>query len=206
MPPTQKPVFVTALPPLRLLWPAGVLSALLLFCQLLPESGQLGLRYDRALIGDGQYWRVLTANFVHLGWGHFWLNLAGLALVALLFAGDRSASRWLAGLLFSGVATSLGVYWFNPEIEWMAGLSGALHGLFVLGAIGMILLGEWLGWALVAGVLAKLGWEQLVGELPMTGELIGGSVVTAAHVWGAAGGLLAGLREILIWRRQRAPL
>jgi hypothetical protein len=104
------------------------------------------------------------------------------------------------------VATSLGVYWFNPEIEWMAGLSGALHGLFMLGAIGMILLGEWLGWALVAGVLAKLGWEQLVGELPMTGELIGGSVVTAAHVWGAAGGLLAGLREILIWRRQRAPL
>ena len=206
MPPTQKPAFVTALPPLRLLWPAAVLSALLLFCQALPESVQLLLRYDRALIGQGEYWRMLSANFVHVGWAHFWLNVAGLWFVALLYGGDRSAMRWLAGLLASCLATSLWVYLLRPEIAWMAGLSGALHGLFVLGAVGVILAGEWLGWGLLGGVLTKLAWEQTVGALPMTGELIGGSVVTAAHLGGAAGGLLAALPEIAIWRRPRARL
>lgn len=206
MPRTQKPAFVTALPPARVLWPAALLSALLLACQLLSETMQLALRYDRPLIGQGQVWRLLTANLIHLGWAHFWLNVAGLWFVAFLFGGDWRALRWLGGLLSSGLAASLWVYWFEPGIAWMAGLSGALHGLFVLGAVGMILLGESLGWGLLAGFIAKLAWEQFVGELPMTSELIGGAVVTPAHVGGAWGGLLAALPELRNWRRKRAPL
>ena len=70
----------------------------------------------------------------------------------------------------------------------------------------MILGGERLGWGLLAGVLAKLVWEQLAGELPMTSELIGGNVVTASHIWGAVGGLLAAWPEIVVWNRRRARL
>jgi len=39
------------------------------------------LRYQRGAILDGQWWRLISGNLVHLGWSHLLLNLAGLILV-----------------------------------------------------------------------------------------------------------------------------
>ena len=202
----EKPSSVTGIPSPSQLWPVVALTLLLALVQLLPADWQDAWRYDRAAVAQGQYWRWLSANFVHLGWGHFLLNVAGLWFVGWLYAGDRGATRWLIGLLLSGGLASLGVHFFTPEIHWMVGLSGALHGLFVLGACGLIISGERLGWGLLLGVLAKLAYEQIAGELPMTSAVVGGSVVTDAHLWGAAGGFLAALLEIPGWRRRGASL
>lgn len=185
---------------------AAGLALIMLLVQLLPQAWQDQLRYERAAVAAGQVWRLATANLVHLGWSHFALNLAGLGLIAWIFGPDRSAWRWALALLLSGLATSLGVYLFSPEIHWMVGLSGALHGLFVCGAVGWLAAGDRFGWLLLAGVTAKLAFEQLVGEVPLTAAIVGGSVVTDAHLWGAAGGLLAGVLEWPRWRGQGASL
>jgi len=190
----------------RGLVPAVGLVLVMLVIQLLPLGWQNALQYDRPAMAQGEYWRLLTSNFVHLGWSHFALNVAGLALILWIFGADRPAWRWGLGLLLASITTSLGVHLFSPGIFWMVGLSGALHGLFVLGALGWIMAGDRLGWGLLAGVAAKLLFEQTMGEVPFTAAIVGGSVVTDAHLCGAFGGLLAALLELGNWRKRASSL
>jgi rhomboid family GlyGly-CTERM serine protease len=194
---------VTIIP--RWLAPALGLSVLMGLLQALPDESRQLIIYSRPDITAGQIWRLLTGNFVHLGWGHLLLNVAGLLAMAVLFAQDRPAGQWGVDLLVCSIATSLGLYFFNPEIFWCVGLSGALHGLFVIGAMVWLSDGISLGKWLLLGVSLKLLWEQIIGEMPFSGGIVGGTVVTDAHLWGALSGLISFLLFEL-WRRLRAPL
>lgn len=181
---------------------AGIL-VLLCLLQALPEAWRNALQYERDAVMAGQWWRLLSANLIHLGWAHLALNGAALGLILWIFGPDRSALRWLAGAMLCGAATSLGVLAAAPAVQWMVGLSGLLHGLFVLGALGWLRGGDRAGWALLAVVGAKLAYEQLSGAMPLSPEIVGGPVVVDAHVWGAVGGLLAGLLEGRVGGRWR---
>ena len=50
--------------------------------------------FDRQLIEQQQYWRMLTAHFVHLNIKHLALNLAGLTLVLIIFCWYGNGSLW----------------------------------------------------------------------------------------------------------------
>lgn len=173
--------------------------------QALPIRWQDLMVYDRMLIGHGELWRLITANFIHLGWGHLILNAAGLLVMAWLFAENRKTSQWGIDLLICGLATSGGLYLLNPDVIRCVGLSGALHGLFVIGALDWIKKGDPQGKWLILCLAAKLTWEQTRGEMPFSGPVIGGEVVTDAHLWGAIGGLIAWLAGEG-WRRMSARL
>ena len=54
------------------------------------------LRFDRQLLQSGNYWLILSGNFVHLNWNHLFLNLAGLVLVVLLVWENFNAAEWLS--------------------------------------------------------------------------------------------------------------
>lgn len=189
-------------------WLAAVaaLAAICAFCQALPASWRDALRYARPEFGQGEVWRLLTANFVHLGWPHLALNLTGLLLLSWIFARDWPPYRWVLALLISGIVSTLGVHLFNPGVYWLIGLSGALHGLFAFGAIGWLRQGEQRGWLLLAGLAVKLGYEHWTGGLAITEPIVGGPIITDAHVWGACGGLLAAGLDRLCWRAGPAPL
>ena len=75
-------------------------------------------------------------------------------------------------------------------MEWYAGLSGVLHGLFAWGAIQDIKAKDKLGWALLIGVIAKVVWEQFSGGSASSAELIGARVAVEAHLAGVLGGVL----------------
>ena len=65
----------------------GPPAALSLLCLLLTMAGpQLSpiLRYDRAAVAAGEWWRLFSGNFVHLGYWHLLLNVLSLALLMLL--------------------------------------------------------------------------------------------------------------------------
>lgn len=172
--------------------------------QAIPDAATW-LRYDRAAIVGGELWRMLTANFIHLGWEHLALNCAGLLAIGWLFAEDYSLRGWTIVLIACSLATSAGLLLFNPEIDWCVGMSGALHGLFVAGALAWVGDGVHLGYGLLVGVAAKLGYEQFVGAMPFSEGVIGGIVVTDAHLWGAVGGLAIGV-ILLVWRRRGSQL
>jgi rhomboid family GlyGly-CTERM serine protease len=173
--------------------------------QALPAPARDWMPYERIPIQNGQLWRLLSGNFIHLGWGHLILNGCGLLVIAWLFAGDRRAGLWGSDLLICSLATGIGLYLFNPDVFWCVGLSGALHGLFAVGAINWIMTGIGQGKWLLAGLVTKLSWEQLFGEMPFSGGIVGGTVITDAHTWGAIGGVIAIIAGQL-WQRRRARL
>ncbi len=166
------------------------------------EARQL-LRYERGAILQGEAWRLLTAHLVHLGPSHLLLNLAGLGLVQLLVGPYLPPRAWWAALLLAGLAVSGGLLLLDPGLRWYVGLSGALHGLLAAGALAALLAGgaPWEGGLLLALLAAKLAWEQLAGPLPGSEAAAGGPVVVDAHLYGALGGLPAGLWAGLSRRR-----
>jgi len=176
-------------------YPVLIIPALIALASLIFQIADLvpQLRYSRALIEQGHWWLFITGNFVHLGWGHLVLNLAGLAMVWWFFIDDLKAWEWLLALLISGLFVTAGLYLFDVHLIWYVGLSGLLHGLFVAG--GIRLLSKEFNFALVLLVVlaGKLAYEQFFGSLPGTSEMSGGPVVVNAHLYGAIGGVVSGI-------------
>lgn len=174
---------------------------MLVTLQLLPEDWHRMLWYDRAAIAAGEYWRVLTGNLVHLGWTHLALNVGALLIGTWLFYPARTPVAWATAQIVCSLVTSAGLYFFSPEVSWCVGMSGAMHGLLMIGAIDWIRQGDRAGWALVAIWSGKLAFEQWQGALPMSTETLGSAIVTDAHLWGAIGGLLYVAGEQVYRRR-----
>jgi len=148
------------------------------------------MRFDRVAISQGQLWLLLTGNLVHLNGSHLLLNMAGLALVAVFFSHYMSALAWFVLSLWSALLVGLGLYYFNPEIFWYVGLSGVLHGLFVVGGWYEYRHFKASGLVLLILVVAKLIWEQWAGALPGSEAMAGGRVVVDAHLYGAISGVV----------------
>lgn len=174
------------------LLPAAI-TLLVVLLALGGDSSTEALRYQATEIKDGELWRLLSGNLVHLGWSHTLMNLFGLGLIWGLFWGAFSQTQWLIITLASALAVSLGLLAFNPQLVWYVGLSGMLHGLFVAGAVGGIRRGDRREAILLVAIVGKLMWEQLYGALPGSADMAGGPVVVDAHLYGAVGGALAAL-------------
>jgi rhomboid family GlyGly-CTERM serine protease len=159
--------------------------------------------YQREAIAGGEWWRLLSAHFVHLGWGHLWLNLAALLLIAMLLEEMISTAQWLATTLVAALAIDFGLFVWNNDVSWYVGLSGVLHGYVALGAVRFLEERVLLGAVLGIGVALKLVWEQTSGPIPLTQASAGGPVVVAAHLYGAAGGLAVAAGARLLRRRSK---
>ena len=162
-----------------------------------PEIG-FWCRYERSAILAGQWWRLLTAPVVHLGWIHMLLNVTGLMLVFSLFWERVSISTWLIGVIGCSLGTSIGLLIFSPNVDWCVGMSGMLHGLLALGIIASLDKDRWL--ACIAGLLllAKLLSELTCGPMPSTEKIIGNAVVTEAHLYGIISGVTISMIRKLV--------
>ncbi len=158
-------------------------------------------RYDRGGLMKGEYWRLVTGHLVHLSWGHVWLNLAALVVMAFLFDGLMSARDWIIATAVSALAIDAGLFFLEPEVAWYVGLSGSLHGITVVGAVAMLRAQPRIATVLLIGVAAKLAWEQTSGPIPLSEVTSGGAVLVDAHLYGAIGGAVA---RVLIELPRRA--
>ena len=181
------------------------LALLLAAMQWLHHAWPGVLPYDRAaILAGGQYPRLLTGHLVHHDLAHLGWNLAGLALVAWLFAREYTLRGWLVILVASTVAVDLGFLVFEPQLAWYVGFSGVLHGLMAAGLCAWLRRAPDAITALVAVLFAcKLGWEHFFGPLPFTASTLGLPVIHAAHTYGAIGGTVAAL---WLLRRRRAAI
>ncbi|HMR75007.1 MAG TPA: rhombosortase [Polyangiaceae bacterium] len=154
--------------------------------------------FDRALVWQGQWWRVLTGHFVHYGRAHavgdivafFGWGLVIEAISRKLFAATVCVSSFVVGLCvlvlcpyvsrYAGLSAVdvalatvlLGVLWYSPWVRALPN-SRALVSIFALGH------------------LAKTAYEFATGAAVLAPDL-GPDVrlLPAAHLFGAASGLM----------------
>jgi rhomboid family GlyGly-CTERM serine protease len=169
--------------------PTLVLLGVLALVYLLPEPLRLLLAWDRAAIHAGEPWRLLTGQFVHLGAGHLLLNMLGVGLAWLLFAEHMPGWRYLPVVVIVAAGAGVGMYLFAPQVHYYAGFSGALYGMFAWGAVQDIRRKVPLGWLVLIVVVAKAGYEQWAGPIPLGGRAPD-NLAVAAHFHGVATGLL----------------
>ncbi|WP_252311702.1 rhomboid family intramembrane serine protease [Sinobaca sp. H24] len=140
-----------------------------------------GAKYNPAIM-DGEWWRLLTAAFLHIGFFHLFMN--SLALFYLGGAVERifGTTRFLFIYAAAAVVGSLASFSFNEQVS--AGASGAIFGCF-----GALL---YFGWMHKKLFFRTMGFNVLV---ILAINLVFGFVVPAidngAHIGGLVGGFLA---------------
>lgn len=88
--------------------------------------------YDRAAIDRGEWWRLITAHWVHSDLAHAGWDIGALLLFGVVFE-KRLRWRLPLALLLASAAVSGWLWWGLPELHYYCGLSGILNGLLVLG-------------------------------------------------------------------------
>jgi len=154
--------------------------------------------YQRLLISKGEVWRLFTGHFLHTNSYHLLLNLAALIMLWLLHGRFYTQANYALLFLFCALTTSLGLYYFSPDLVQYVGLSGVVHGIFVFGAIMDIRSNDKTGYLLLLGICLKIVYEQAYGASTEVSNLINANVAIDAHLWGALGGLLFSMIYLLI--------
>lgn len=140
-----------------------------------------GLLYAPAIAG-GDWWRVLTPGFLHLGILHLALNMYLLYILGRMLEPEVGAGQMLAVYFASLIAGSLGAIILEPSSP-SAGASGAVFGM--------------MGMALVAARSRRIteAFQQIgilvVINLVFTFGYAG--ISKGAHLGGLIGGALCGL-------------
>ena len=156
------------------------------------------LRYDRAGIENGEWYRLITGNLVHLPGNTIewrgWTFHCPERLPMLV---------WLRRSFFLFMGMSLGLYFFAPDMVWYVGLSGAMHGFFVLGLVPQAVKKDIVALGCVVYLLGKLGYELYAGAPVSDEAAIGGKVALESHLWGAVSGLAYGVVFQSFWKPEQ---
>lgn len=174
------------------------------------------LRFDRELLLQGQWWRAFTCVLVHfsgnpftflgftflLPW-HLFLNVLGLLILVLLCPERLSYGVWLRRLFFLSGGMSLGLFFFEPEFSRYVGLSGVMHGFFLLGLLPQVLKKDLVASGFLLYLFGKLGYELYAGAAVSDEAAIGGTVLLGSHMWGAVSGLVYGVLFRSFWKSEQ---
>jgi rhomboid protease GluP len=138
---------------------------------------------------NGEWWRLLTATFIHSGIIHLGLNMVILYNAGMLVERLLGNLGFLVMYLVSGVLASVASLLIHPDIA-SVGASGAVFG--VIGALGGFLLRQ--RHAIPREVLQPLGKNVLLFiVLNLAFSLAVPRVDMSAHVGGLIAGFLCGL-------------
>jgi len=140
---------------------------------------------DLTLVRQGEWWRLVSGQFVHLSWRHYGYDL--LALGMALYLCSRVADRFRSVALTAlGAACAVSaVLLVTHPVDIYGGLSGITAGLISFAALSMIGSGMPAGgFILLAGMLLKIVLESR--GLSISGV----APVWTAHCAGVAAGCI----------------
>src|SRR5215208_1227464 len=148
------------------------------------------------LVADGEWWRLLTAGFLHGGMFHLLLNMYALFILGRMLEPALGHVRFAALYFASLLAGSFGAVLLSPETP-VVGASTAIFGL--LGAAVVMARNRGID-IMASGLGPILIINLLITFFPGFNISIGG------HLGGLAGGVLAALAiEALSKRRSAVP-
>jgi rhomboid protease GluP len=97
-----------------------------------------------SLVLAGQWWRIITANFLHMGIVHLGLNMLGLLYLGKFVEHRLGSIRYLFAYLVAGLGSMAVITYVDTKLmapNTTVGASGAIMGM--LGAVGAIHLSGW---------------------------------------------------------------
>ena len=149
------------------------------------------LSFNRGLIADGQWWRLLLGHFDHLGWSHLLLNILFLGVLLIVFPSMASLKALAILLCVYSLGISLLIWFFSLDLYGYVGLSGCLYGLLTFGLLRVRDYPLWLRGVFFLGLLIKVVYEYFWGAAGQVSEIIGGPVATDVHLYGFIMGLIS---------------
>lgn len=128
-------------------------------------------------IAQGQWYRLVTAMFLHYGLVHLLLNMWALWVLGRTLEAVLGPLRFLALYLIAGLGGNVAVYLFSPVNQASAGASTAIFGLFAAIFVIMRRLGRDTS-AIVPILVINLIFTFTVPHISVAGHL-GGLAVGA---------------------------
>lgn len=132
-------------------------------------------------LANGEWWRLITAAFLHFGPIHLVMNMLGLWWLGAPLEEAVGSRRFTLLYIVSGLAGSAGALIANPN-SITVGASGAIFGI-----MGAMLVMQYQATGSFAGPALTLIVVNVAFSFAVSGISIGG------HIGGVVGGALGGL-------------
>ncbi|WP_396633529.1 rhomboid family intramembrane serine protease [Maribacter sp. R86514] len=145
----------------------------------------------RQEILNGEYWRLLSSNFIHSGVFHLFQNLLGLAISIVFLEKIIGYLKFILTYVVCGIFAALASFYWHEDVV-SVGASGAIFGLY----------GVMLAFAILkiySNFILRFTWIFLglcIGLSLLFGTIA--SVDNAAHVGGLASGFIIGVIFVLM--------
>ncbi|WP_175480326.1 rhomboid family protein [Gracilibacillus ureilyticus] len=153
-----------------------------------------GAKYNLAIV-EGEWWRILTSMFLHIGIPHIVLNMMALYFIGSLVERIYGNLRFILIYFLSGIAGGIASFALNDSIA--AGASGAIFGLF-----GALL---FFGTQFPKDFFRTIGWNVIfVVCLNVVFGFTVDQIDNDAHIGGLIGGFAAS--GIVMFRQYRRKL
>jgi rhomboid protease GluP len=134
---------------------------------------------------EGEWWRLFTSCFLHIGIFHLLLNMYALVYIGMLLEPRIGSSRFLSAYILTGIAASATSLWWH-DLTISAGASGAIFGMY--GVFLAMLSTNLIEKSARKALLTSIGifvFYNLVNGMK-------GGIDNAAHIGGLVSGLVIG--------------
>lgn len=154
---------------------------------LMPDNESLlnwGANF-RPITLEGQWWRLLTNCFLHVGIFHLLLNMYALLYIGVLLEPLLGRTRFISAYLLTGITASITSLWWH-DLTISAGASGAIFGMYgvFLAMLTTNLIEKTARKPLLTSIAVFVGYNLIYG--------LKGGIDNAAHIGGLLGGLIIG--------------
>ena len=167
-----------------LVWIAMVLSGANWFLPGTEVLIKWGANF-RPITLEGEWWRLITNIFLHIGILHLLMNMYALVYIGILLEPRLGRTSFLTAYFLTGVAASTAsLYWHSLTVS--AGASGAIFGMYgiFLSMLTTNLIEKETRKALLTSIGIFVGYNLLNG--------VKGGIDNAAHIGGLISGMIIG--------------
>lgn len=136
----------------------------------------------RPMTLEGEWWRLLTSCFLHIGIFHLLMNMYALLYIGVLLEPLLGRTRFISAYLITGVMASIVSLWWH-DLTISAGASGAIFGMYgvFLALLTTKLIEKTARKSLLISIAVFVGYNLIYG--------LKSGIDNAAHI----GGLLCGI-------------
>jgi rhomboid protease GluP len=144
---------------------------------------EFGAKYNPGIM-DGEWWRIVTSMFLHIGLLHLFMNMLALFYLGTAVERIYGTIRFTGIYFLAGIFGGIASFMLNPHVA--AGASGAIFGLFgallYFGVRNRKLFFRTMGWNLLFVIGLNIAFGVMVPQ-----------VDNGAHMGGLVGGFIASI-------------